>query len=318
MLKVGEVKYKNIHYYEKISEDYEIGKSVIKCIHPKLTWRLFLVKIRYNWGPTAQRKNSAIFLFLSFAVRWQSWSYMTCILVLVCPRWSNVDWSSSPASSSGFLGLKSEKTRILFVFCSHVERVMSAEKGAGDLGEEKKGGPLDFLFSLSLPFLRLPHRLPLIVFFVEIWQSGRGRPPASYQLATHTHVRNMRVSQACGHENADRTHNVEKSENRTPRVVRITLYWLFGSFLLLCSAVYCAKVVSWSLEMTHTKLIHSGAPKDYFLRNILSETQTLPRIFCYLWTANIFLMTAPFTFWSLIFTFNFPSYAIFRKKKRET
>lgn len=101
---------------------------------------------------------------------------------------------------------------------------MSAEKGAGDLGEEKKGGPLDFLFSPSLPFLRLPHRLPLIVFFVEIWQSGRGRPPASYQLATHTHVRNMRVSQACGRENADRKHNVEKSENRTPRVVRITLY----------------------------------------------------------------------------------------------
>ena len=59
---------------------------------------------------------------------------------------------------------------------------MWAEKGAGDLGEEKKGGPLDFLFSPSLPFLRLPHRLPLIVFFVEIWQSGRGRPPASYQL----------------------------------------------------------------------------------------------------------------------------------------
>ena len=64
---------------------------------------------------------------------------------------------------------------------------MSAEKGAGDLGEEKKGGPLDSLssfalFSPSLPFLRLPHSLPLIVFFVEIWQSGRGRPPASYQL----------------------------------------------------------------------------------------------------------------------------------------
>ena len=55
MLKVGKVKYKYIHYYEKISKDYEIGKSVIKCIHPKLTWRLFLVKIRYNCGPTAQR-----------------------------------------------------------------------------------------------------------------------------------------------------------------------------------------------------------------------------------------------------------------------
>lgn len=37
MLKVGEVKYKYIHYYEKISKDYEMGKSVIKCIHPKLT-----------------------------------------------------------------------------------------------------------------------------------------------------------------------------------------------------------------------------------------------------------------------------------------
>lgn len=37
MLNVGEVKYKYINYYEKITKDYEIGKSVIKCIHPKLT-----------------------------------------------------------------------------------------------------------------------------------------------------------------------------------------------------------------------------------------------------------------------------------------
>ena len=98
---------------------------------------------------------------------------------------------------------KSQKTRILFVFCSH-------------LGEDKKGGRLDSLFSFaifspSLPFLRLPHRLPLIVFFIEIWQSGRGRPPRTCLLPTHTNVRDMRVSQAGGRENADRTH-LEKSE----------------------------------------------------------------------------------------------------------
>ena len=130
---------------------------------------------------------------------------------------------------------KSQKTRILFVFCSH-------------LGEDKKGGRLDSLFSFalfspSLPFLRLPHRLPLIVFFIEIWQSGRGRPPCTCLLPTHTNVRDMRVSQAGRRENADRTH-VEKSENRIPCVVRITLYWLFGSFLLLCSAVTLGAVVS--------------------------------------------------------------------------
>ena len=43
-------------------------------------------------------------------------------------------------------------------------------KGAGDLEEEKKRGRLDSLFSFalsspSLLFLRLPHRLPVIVFF---------------------------------------------------------------------------------------------------------------------------------------------------------
>ena len=178
-------------------------------------------------------------------------------------------------------------------------------KGGRGFRRREEGRAIGFPF-LSLPPLFAPAtQVTSHSFFC--WNLAVGAWPPTCFLPTHTHVRNMRVSQACGRENADRTHNVEKSENRTPRVVRITLYWLFGSFLLLCSAVYCAKVVSWSLEMTHTKLIHSGAAKDYFLWNILSETQTLPRIFCYLWTANVFLMTAPFTFWSLIFTFNFPS-----------
>lgn len=37
MLKVGEVRDKYIHCIENISKDYEIGQSVIKCIHSKLT-----------------------------------------------------------------------------------------------------------------------------------------------------------------------------------------------------------------------------------------------------------------------------------------
>ena len=106
------------------------------------------------------------------------------------------------------------------------------------------------LFSPSLPFLRLPHRLPLIVFFViEIWQSGRSRPPASCQLTRDMRRLHADYTQITRRLHADYTHNAEKSKNRTPRVVRIT-FVLFGSFLLLCSAVPLRAVVSpgWTLR----------------------------------------------------------------------
>ena len=58
-------------------------------------------------------------------------------------------------------------------------------KGAGDLEEEKKGGRLDSLFSFALfsPSLLAPATQDTSqYFFVEIWQSGRSRRPASCQL----------------------------------------------------------------------------------------------------------------------------------------
>ena len=90
------------------------------------------------------------------------------------------------------------------------------------------GFPFLFCAFLPLPPLFAPatqvtsHGFSPLFFFVEIWQSGRGRPPASCQL-TRMYAICVCHMQAYGRENADRTH-VEKSETRLPRVLRITLY----------------------------------------------------------------------------------------------
>ena len=81
------------------------------------------------------------------------------------------------------------------------------------------------LFSPSLPFLRLPHRLPLIVFFViEIWQSGRSRPPASCQL-----TRDMRRLHA---DYTQITRIMQKKAKTGPHA-------LFASLLYFLDLFYC-------------------------------------------------------------------------------
>lgn len=145
------------------------------------------------------------------------------------------------------------QTRILFVFCSCIEDVACRRRKRGFRRREKgrASGPLFYfaLFSPSLPFLCLLHSLPLLFFVVwKYGKSGSVRPPATCQL-----TRNMRVSHACGCGNTDHTHNVEKSENRTPRVICITFYFLDPFY---CSTQLSTAVVPWSLEMAYTKFIH--------------------------------------------------------------
>lgn len=145
------------------------------------------------------------------------------------------------------------QTRILFVFCSCIEDVACRRRKRGFTRREKgraSGFPFLFRAFLPLPPLFVPATQSTSPFFV-VWKYGKSgsvRPPATCQL-----TRNIRVSHACGCGNADHTHNVEKSENRTPRVICITFYFLDPFY---CSTQLSTAVVPWSLEMAYTKFIH--------------------------------------------------------------
>ena len=108
-------------------------------------------------------------------------------------------------------------------------------KGGRGFRRREEGRAIGFPF-LSLPPLFAPAtQVTSHSFFC--WNLAVGAWPPTCFLPTHTHVRNMRVSQACGRENADRTHNVEKKRKQDPTRCShhfVLTFWIFFTALLSC------------------------------------------------------------------------------------